>query len=79
MKTAVSIPDDVFRSAEKLSKRLGIPRSKLYAEAVARYVRERADEAITEALDKVYGDDPALSALPKPVAAMQFYSLKKNR
>jgi len=79
MKTAVPIPDDVFRSAEKLSKRLGIPRSKLYAEAVARYVRERADEAITEALDKVYGDDPALSALPKPVAAMQFYSLKKNQ
>ena len=34
MKTAISIPDEVFRSAERLAQRLGVSRSELYAKAV---------------------------------------------
>ena len=42
MKTAVSIPDTVFKSAERLAERLGVSRSELYARAVEAYTRQQS-------------------------------------
>lgn len=53
MKTAVSIPDEVFRSAERLARRLKKSRSQLYAEAVAEYVARREPDSVTEAMNAV--------------------------
>lgn len=53
MKTAISLPDEVFRQAERLAKRLEKSRSELYREAVAEYVARHDPEAITETLDRV--------------------------
>lgn len=53
MKTAVSVPDDVFRSAERLAKRLKKSRSQLYSEALAEYVARRAPAEVTEAYDRL--------------------------
>ena len=53
MKTAVSIPDEVFRKAEQLARRLGISRSRLYALAVEGYVKRRAPESITDTMNRV--------------------------
>ena len=53
MKTAVSVPDDVFAKAERLAKRLKISRSKLYSRALSEYVARHAPEAITDALDRL--------------------------
>jgi len=68
MKTAISIPDPLFREAELLSKRLHIPRSQLYARALERYVRDQRSKGITEALNAVYEAesselDPVISQL----------------
>jgi predicted transcriptional regulator len=49
MKTAVSIPDPVYRAGELLARRLKMPRSRLYALALADYVERHADENITPA------------------------------
>jgi metal-responsive CopG/Arc/MetJ family transcriptional regulator len=38
MKTVISLPDGVFRDAERLARRLKKSRSELYREAVAEYV-----------------------------------------
>ena len=38
MKTAVSIPDDLFAAAEKAAKRRGCTRSGLYAEALTAFL-----------------------------------------
>jgi metal-responsive CopG/Arc/MetJ family transcriptional regulator len=38
MKVAVSIPEDLFDSAETLGKRLGVSRSRLYASALAEFL-----------------------------------------
>jgi metal-responsive CopG/Arc/MetJ family transcriptional regulator len=35
MKTAISLPDELFESADALARRMGISRSKLFATAVA--------------------------------------------
>ena len=53
MKTAISLPDAVFRDAERLAKRLKKSRSNLYAEAVAEYVARHEPEAVTEALNQL--------------------------
>lgn len=53
MKMAISIPDEVFKKAEQLARRLGMSRSQLYREAVEDYVNRRRPESITEAMNRV--------------------------
>jgi len=54
IKTAVSIPDRIFEAAEQYARRRGIPRSQVYAEALARFMAEQeSDEELTEALNRV--------------------------
>jgi predicted transcriptional regulator len=53
MKTAVSIPDDLFRRADQLAERLGKSRSQVYREALAEYVFRREPRAVTSALDEL--------------------------
>jgi metal-responsive CopG/Arc/MetJ family transcriptional regulator len=67
MKTAVSLPDDVFAEAEALSKTLGTSRSALYAAALRDYLARHHADAVTAALDVLYGHaevglDPALQS-----------------
>jgi metal-responsive CopG/Arc/MetJ family transcriptional regulator len=57
MKTAISIPDNIYQSAEKLAARLGQSRSQLYANAVRNYVEQRQAENITERLNEVYATE----------------------
>lgn len=59
MKTAISIPDDVFDEAEATARRLGMSRSQLFTRAVAAFVEAHRGQRITDALDRVYGDEPA--------------------
>ena len=54
MKTAISIPDDIFLSADRLAKRLQMSRSELYARAVKQYVAECRYAGVKEKLDEVY-------------------------
>ena len=53
MKTAISLPDAIFREADRLALRLGKSRSRLYQEAVAEYLARHDPDAITAALDRV--------------------------
>jgi metal-responsive CopG/Arc/MetJ family transcriptional regulator len=77
MKTTISIPDELFESAEQFAQRRGLSHSKVYAPALRRYLQEHRSEAITQQLDALYSEeastlDPALAraqthALPKQV------------
>jgi predicted transcriptional regulator len=53
MKTAVSIPDDVFEEGERLAVRLQTSRSQLYARALAEFVARHDDDHVTAAMDEV--------------------------
>jgi predicted transcriptional regulator len=53
MKTAVSIPDDLFRRADELASRMGKSRSEVYRDALADYVARRDPAAVTRALDEI--------------------------
>jgi metal-responsive CopG/Arc/MetJ family transcriptional regulator len=53
MKTAVSIPDDVFEKAERLAKRSKRSRSEVFAAALREYLARHAPEEITDAMNRV--------------------------
>ena len=53
MKTAVSLPDRVYREAEGYAKRMRKSRSQLYAEALAEYLARHAPDEVTEAMNGV--------------------------
>jgi metal-responsive CopG/Arc/MetJ family transcriptional regulator len=53
MKTAVSIPDRVFESAERLARQSKKSRSQLVSDALKEYVARHAAEEVTEAMNRV--------------------------
>ena len=53
MKTAVSLPDRVYREAEGYAKRTRKSRSQLYAEALSEYLARHAPDEVTEAMNAV--------------------------
>ena len=53
MKTAVSIPDEVFERAERLVKRSGRSRSDVYSAALKEYVDRHGSDDVTEAMNHV--------------------------
>lgn len=53
MKTAVSLPDRVFRQAEGHAKRTRKSRSQLYADALAEYLARHAPDEVTAAMNAV--------------------------
>jgi len=63
MKTAVSLPDELFRRAEDLARRLGKSRSQVYREALAEYVSRREPLSVTNTLNELV-DEVGLRADP---------------
>jgi metal-responsive CopG/Arc/MetJ family transcriptional regulator len=53
MKTAVSIPDEVFAEAERLARRTATTRSRLFSNALREYLARHAPDHVTEAMDRV--------------------------
>ncbi len=53
MKTAVSIPDEVFEEAERLVSELQTSRSQLYSRALQEFVARHAPDRLTEAMNQV--------------------------
>jgi len=79
MKTAISIPDPVFKSAEKLAARLGVSRSQLYARALASLVEQHSEDVITAKLNEVYGPSATESSLDTEVAKLQSRSIPREK
>ena len=76
MKTAISIPDEVYHSADQLAKRLGMSRSELYSKAVSNYINAHKNEAVTKALDQIYAKKK--SKIDPVINVMQLRSLPKE-
>ncbi|MBI3747935.1 MAG: ribbon-helix-helix protein, CopG family [Chloroflexi bacterium] len=56
MKTAVSVPDDVFESAERLARRERRSRSEVYSAALREYVARHSPDEVTDAVNRVVSD-----------------------
>ena len=73
MKTAISLPDQLFHAADRLANRLGVSRSELYANAVREYLVKHDVGQITERLNEVYASER--SDLPPDLAEAQARSI----
>ncbi len=76
MKTSVSLPEDLFRRAESMARKMRISRSELYAIAILEFLERRRTKNITERLNKVYSIEYAALA-----SALQFaplHSIKRE-
>ena len=84
MKIAISVPDEVFDSADELARELGISRSELYSTAVAEYLAKHRSEDVTARVNEVYGDEPSglqaklRRAQAKSIGPSEWWSLEER-
>jgi metal-responsive CopG/Arc/MetJ family transcriptional regulator len=76
MKTAISLPDKLFQTAEAFAQEHGLSRSELYARALLLFLQAQRYEGITDALDLVYTDES--SSLDPVLKAAQARALSKD-
>lgn len=69
MKTAISIPDDVFSAAENFAHQSHLSRSALFTRALVEFLSRRRNEGVTERLNRLY--DKADSRLDPVISKMQ--------
>jgi predicted transcriptional regulator len=69
MKTAVSIPDEVFEQADQLARRMKTSRSALYALALSEYIARHDTDRVTELMDEVLEEAGAADATFAAAAA----------
>ncbi len=75
MKTAVSLPDDIFEEAEALAEAQRMTRSGLYTAALREYLARHRPDEVTAALDAVYASES--SALDPDIAAAAARTLQR--
>ena len=76
VKTAISLPDELFEAAEEAALRFGLTRSELYRMAIADWLEAHRGMGVTELLDELYAEES--SAIDPLLAAMQFASLRRE-
>jgi len=73
VKTTLSIPDAVYKAAERVANKLGVSRSRLYTMAIERLLESECSKGVTESLNEIYGRED--SRLDPVWMAMQMISL----
>ena len=73
MKTAISLPDELFTKVENKAKRLGVSRSRLFTIALTEYMQESDSEDITDRLNEIFNTQS--SSLDTKVMEMQEVSI----
>ena len=76
MKITVSIPDPLFTAAEQFAQEKGLSRSELYAQALQFYLETHRDQAITDALNRLYADES--SVMDSAFVVMQLHALAND-
>jgi antitoxin MazE6 len=77
MKTAVSIPDEMFAQAEKLAGHAGVSRSQLFSAALREYVARHSPEDLTEAMERI-ADELAASEADFSVASARRLLMRRE-
>ena len=76
MKTAISVPDHIFETAEEVAKKLGMSRSEFYTNAIRIFLETYQRTNITKNLNIVYGDGD--SGLDPVLTKIQAASIEKE-
>lgn len=63
MKTAISIPDELFEVADRAAAHLQVSRSELYRRALTAYLDQLPKASLTAQLDAFYAQHPECNGL----------------
>lgn len=77
MKTAISVPNVIFKEAEQLAQQMHLSRSGLYCAALIDFIKAHRKDAITKKLDAIYQNTS--SSLDKPLLAAQLNVVEKEK
>ncbi len=57
MKTAISLPDEVFKRVERKARQMGVSRSEFFARAAERLLAALSDEQVTASYDEAFASE----------------------
>ena len=77
MKTAISIPDPIFRRAEAAAERLGLSRSELFTRAAVEFLKAHPPEDVTASYNRAFADPETDRSLAKQQRRTARTTLKK--
>jgi metal-responsive CopG/Arc/MetJ family transcriptional regulator len=77
MKTAVSLPNEVFQAAERLAEARGLSRSALYTQALEVFLEANQIDPLTEAINRVV--DRTDTRLDAGLERLQFATLERHK
>lgn len=77
MKTAISVPDALFKQVEKAAKKLGISRSKFFSVTVHEFLQHHYQESITQKLDDIYKEGE--ESIEKGIEEIQIHSIPEEK
>jgi hypothetical protein len=79
MKTAISIPDRLFKSSERAAKKMRVSRSRFFSDAVSHYLHNIEKSDVTLRLNEIYkGPFKEDSRVPGALADLQLDVLRKD-
>jgi predicted transcriptional regulator len=72
MKTAISVPDEIYEGAERLARRTKKSRSRLFSDALKEYLARHAPDEVTEAMNRACAEagqttDPFVSSAARRI------------
>ena len=76
MKTAISIPDQIYKKVEQTARKMGISRSKFFSIAAQEFIHHYSEEDVTNRLNEIYREDQA--GLDKAIEEIQARSMNEE-
>jgi metal-responsive CopG/Arc/MetJ family transcriptional regulator len=58
IKTAISLRQTLFREADAMARRMGMPRSQLFAKALQEFIERHRNRQLLERINRAYDDFP---------------------
>ena len=76
MKTAISIPDQIFKEVDKLARQKKTSRSQIFCIAIEEYLKKLKAQKMYETLNLVYKDGLTPEEKDRLAAAEEYYASK---
>ncbi|MEK6599220.1 MAG: ribbon-helix-helix domain-containing protein [Deltaproteobacteria bacterium] len=76
MKTAISIPDEIFRKADEAAKEYNYSRSELFTLAVKEFLEKIKSKRLLEAINEAYSEPEAIEETSLREKGKKYYSRK---
>ena len=77
MKTEISVPNPIFKAAERLATALGMSLSEFYVAALTAYVATYQNGDVAKRLDEVYAKEP--STMEPEMVAIQIAAIGEEK